>query len=93
MKIIKNEYSVRCDIGRCANKATHSIVPNNVDKCSYINVCDDCLKELVKSVKEIAGKESGQVKKTMDKQIHINKTKGRKPSRSKKTIKEKYEKV
>lgn len=81
MKIIKNEHAVRCDIGRCMNTANFSIVPNNVDKCSYLNVCDDCLKDLIKSIKELDKKEAN-INKTSNNTIHIKKKNNYKSKRT-----------
>lgn len=86
MKIIKNEHTIRCDIGRCMNTAKFSIVPNNVDKCSYINVCDACLKDLIKSIKEIDKKES-ENKKTSNNSIHIKRSKSYKAKKTSSKVK------
>lgn len=86
MKIIMNEHTVRCDIGRCINTAKFSIVPNNVDKCSYINVCDDCLKDLIKSIKEIDKKET-ESKKTSNNAIRVKRSKSYKARKTSSKVK------
>lgn len=46
MEIIDCNRNVKCDLGACRNRATHSIKPDRVGVRGYVNVCDKCLAEL-----------------------------------------------
>lgn len=48
MKIVIQTTNLKCDMGNCANRADYSVVPDNTDKSSYLNLCDKCMRGFFK---------------------------------------------
>ena len=46
MELLQAKYKIKCEMGACPNRATHTIKFNRVGIGSRIHVCDECLKEL-----------------------------------------------
>ncbi|MCI9031800.1 MAG: hypothetical protein HFK09_04680 [Clostridia bacterium] len=46
MELLKANYKIKCEMGACPNRATHTIKFNRVGIGSRLHVCDECLKEL-----------------------------------------------
>lgn len=44
---IKNQTNkIKCDMGRCKNMASYTIMPDDVPQEQYIHLCDECIKKL-----------------------------------------------
>ncbi|MDE6614003.1 MAG: hypothetical protein K2K24_00685 [Clostridia bacterium] len=46
MKIIIQTNKVKCDAGKCKNGARFSIVPDGVAQSQYINLCEECARDI-----------------------------------------------
>ena len=46
MKVIIQTNKIRCDVGNCRNLATFSVAPDGVGAGQYINLCEECMRQL-----------------------------------------------
>ena len=46
MKVIIQTNKIRCDVGNCKNLARYSVAPDGVGAGQYINLCEDCMRQL-----------------------------------------------
>lgn len=46
MKVIIQTNKIKCDVGNCRNLAGFSVAPEGVGAGQYINLCDECMKQL-----------------------------------------------
>lgn len=48
MKIIIQTTNLKCDMGTCPERAHYSVVPDETEKRSYLNLCDKCMRAFFK---------------------------------------------
>ena len=46
MKVIIQTNKIRCDVGNCLNLARYSVAPDGVGAGQYINLCEECMRQL-----------------------------------------------
>ncbi|MCI8420880.1 MAG: hypothetical protein HFE34_01155 [Clostridia bacterium] len=46
MKVIIQTNKIRCDVGNCRNLASFSVAPDGVGAGQYINLCEECMRQL-----------------------------------------------
>ena len=46
MKVIIQTNKIRCDVGNCRNLASFSVAPDGVGVGQYINLCEECMRQL-----------------------------------------------
>ncbi|MDE7190947.1 MAG: hypothetical protein K2O35_00510 [Clostridia bacterium] len=46
MKVIIQTNKIKCDVGNCRNLAKYSVAPEGVGAGQYINLCEECMREL-----------------------------------------------
>ena len=46
MKVIIQTNKIKCDVGNCRNLAKFSVAPEGVGAGQYINLCEECMKQL-----------------------------------------------
>ena len=47
MEIVKCKYRLKCELGACGKRAEYSVMPARTGVRSSLNVCRDCLTDLV----------------------------------------------
>ena len=46
MKVIIQTNKIKCDVGKCRNLAKFSVAPEGVGAGQYINLCEECMRQL-----------------------------------------------
>ncbi|MDE6210375.1 MAG: hypothetical protein K2K85_00195 [Clostridia bacterium] len=46
MKVIIQTNKIKCDVGNCRNLAKYSVAPEGVGAGQYINLCEECMRQL-----------------------------------------------
>ncbi|MDE7070828.1 MAG: hypothetical protein K2O86_02500 [Clostridia bacterium] len=46
MKVIIQTNKIRCDVGNCRNLASFSVAPDGGGAGQYINLCEECMRQL-----------------------------------------------
>ncbi len=61
MKLIKNNYKFRCEIGGCCNWADYVLVMDRTGIHSKIFICEDCAKKMLDAVKKVLQDKEEQI--------------------------------
>ena len=66
MKVIIQKNKIRCDVGNCRNLAKFSVTPDGVGAGQYINLCEDCMRQLYGEIGVLLAPRRKKSKKTSD---------------------------
>lgn len=61
MKLIKNNYKFRCEIGGCCNWADYVLTMDRTGIHSKIFICEDCAKKMLEAVREVLAEKEEKV--------------------------------
>ena len=64
MKVIIQKNKIRCDVGNCRNLARVSVTPDGVGAGQYINLCQECMRELYGEIGLLLAPKRKHTKKT-----------------------------
>ena len=64
MKVIIQTNKIRCDVGNCRNLARYSVAPDGVGAGQYINLCEDCMRQLYGEIALALAPKRKKTKKT-----------------------------
>ena len=64
MKVIIQKNKIRCDVGNCRNLADFSVTPDGVGAGQYINLCQDCMRQLYGEIGLLLAPKGKKTKKT-----------------------------
>ena len=64
MKVIIQKNKIRCDVGNCRNLAKFSVTPDGVGAGQYINLCEECMRQLYGEIGTLLAPSRKKSKKT-----------------------------
>ena len=64
MKVIIQTTKIRCDVGNCKNLASFSVAPDGVGAGQYINLCEECMRQLYGEIALALAPKRKKAKKT-----------------------------
>lgn len=64
MKVIIQTNKIRCDVGNCRNLARFSVAPDGVGTGQYINLCEECMRQLYGEIALALAPKRKKIKKT-----------------------------
>ncbi len=60
MKIIVQNRKLKCDMGKCANLAAYSLVPDDAPVENYVHLCECCAQEVYGGLQRLFDKTCGR---------------------------------
>ena len=72
MKVIIQTNKIRCDVGNCRNLAKFSVAPDGVGAGQYINLCEDCMRQLYGEIAIALAPKRKKNKKTIMGDVEAN---------------------
>ena len=64
MKVIIQTNKIRCDVGNCRSLARYSVAPDGVGAGQYINLCEECMRQLYGEIALVLAPKRKKSKKT-----------------------------